>query len=63
MNVSTWAMTNGLIQCMGCKGYGKSEHMMWRSLRGTVMPYCTEECYRSDTNPNSIKTNTENGDD
>jgi len=48
MSISTWAMTNGLIQCMGCKGYGKSEEVMWCKWSTTVMPYCTEECYRGD---------------
>lgn len=46
--VSTWAMTQGLIQCMGCKGFGPSDHMTWRKWNQTVMPYCTEECYRRD---------------
>ncbi len=47
-SVSEWAMCNGLTQCMGCKGFGKAEHKIWRKWNGTLIPYCTEECYRSD---------------
>lgn len=49
-NISTWAMKNGLIQCMGCKGYGKAEHATYHHNRryGTAFPYCTEECRRGD---------------
>ena len=46
--ISKWAMRQDLIQCMGCKGYSESKDMMWKPWCGTVMPYCTEECYRSD---------------
>ena len=46
--INEWAMCNGLIQCMGCKGFDKSEYMIWRKWNGTLMPYCTEECYRGD---------------
>ena len=42
MSISTWAMTNGLIQCMGCKGYGP--HMAWVRTHGATLPYCTDEC-------------------
>ena len=45
MSISTWAMKNGLLQCMGCKGYGPSHHMAWtRTSYGATLPYCTEEC-------------------
>ena len=47
--ISEWAMCNGLVQCMGCKGYDKSEHMIWwQYSNGATFPYCTVECYRSD---------------
>ena len=48
MKVSEWAMKNGLVQCAGCKGYGKVHQ--WKFNRGysTAFPYCTEECYRGD---------------
>lgn len=50
MSISTWAVKNGLIQCMGCKGYGPSHHMAWHHNRryGTKMPYCTSECREVD---------------
>jgi hypothetical protein len=45
MSISTWAITNGLLQCMGCKGYDQSHHMKWyRTSYGATFPYCTEEC-------------------
>ena len=49
MNISTWAMKNGLLQCMGCKGYGPSHHITWhRTSYGATLPYCTEECKQND---------------
>lgn len=45
-NVNEWAMCNGLSQCTGCNGYGKSEHKLWLHSKkyGTKMAYCTVEC-------------------
>lgn len=50
MNINTWATSNGLIQCMGCKGFGKSEHMAWHLNKkyGATFPYCTIECKEAD---------------
>jgi hypothetical protein len=48
MRIGKWAAANGLIQCMGCKGYDKAEEMMWKKWSTTVMPYCTEQCYEID---------------
>lgn len=50
MSISTWAMKNGLIQCMGCKGYDQSHHMTWYHNKkyGTAFPYCTIECHQND---------------
>ena len=49
MNISTWAMKNGLIQCMGCKGYDKSEYIIWHNHpKFGTMPYCTTECMELD---------------
>ena len=44
-------MKHGLIQCMGCKGYDKAEHITYRFNQhyGTVFPYCTDECHQDDT--------------
>jgi len=50
LSVAAWAICNGLVQCMGCKGFGPSLDMKWYRWRGTVMPYCTEECYEGDKN-------------
>ena len=48
--ISEWAMKNGLIQCMGCKGYGKAEHVTYHLHKryGTAFPYCTDECRQED---------------
>jgi hypothetical protein len=49
MSISTWAMTNGYIQCVGCGGYGPHDAALWRLWRvGVLMPYCTEECVEVD---------------
>ena len=50
MNINEWAVKNALLQCMGCKGYDKSELMIWRRSKnyGAILPYCTEDCYRSE---------------
>jgi hypothetical protein len=46
--IGKWAVLNGYNQCMGCKGFDKSEMMIYRRLNGVVFPYCTHECYEKD---------------
>lgn len=49
--VSEWAMKHGLIQCMGCRGYGPAEDYAWHKHNGfhsNVFPYCTDECRKAD---------------
>jgi len=41
--IGKWAVQNGLTQCMGCMGYGKT--MKYKRWNGAIMPYCTEDCY------------------
>jgi len=38
---------NNLLQCMGCKGYDKSENMIWlhHHYWGNTFPFCTKECF------------------
>jgi hypothetical protein len=49
MSINTWAMTNGYIQCMGCKGFGPDDgHHIWARWNGALMPYCTQECQEAD---------------
>lgn len=44
--INEWAMRNGLMQCMGCKGFDKSEKMTWYHVKcwGNAFPFCTKEC-------------------
>ena len=48
--MTEWAMKNGLIQCMGCKGYGPAKHVTYHYNRRyrTKFPYCTTECKEAD---------------
>ena len=49
--VSEWAMKHGLIQCMGCRGYGPAKDYSWHihnKFHGTPFPYCTDECRQKD---------------
>jgi len=46
--VSRWTVSNGLTQCMGCKGFDKSEHMLYHNKNGNMFPYCTKECKERD---------------
>tara|TARA_Y100000004_G_C8793244_1_gene360161 strand:- start:62 stop:283 length:222 start_codon:yes stop_codon:yes gene_type:complete len=50
MSVSEWAMKNGLIQCMGCMGYGKAEHVTYHLHKRykNYFHYCTPECAEKD---------------
>lgn len=46
-----WTMKHGLIQCMGCRGFGPAEGYTYHKhndYHGNAFPYCTDECRKAD---------------